>query len=430
MSIWRLVVHEILYRKLSFGLGVLSVAVAVGCLVGAVVLLVVHDLRAERVFAEHQAKAAKDLAELEDEIRKITKNLGFNVRILPKDVNLLQFYAADYADKYMPQEYAERLSKAKIVTINHLLPTLQQKVEWPEQKTFVVVIGTVGELPMLYQSRKKPIQDIVPKGKIVLGYLLHDRLSKAKGRPLKTGDPVEFQGKTFTVYKLHPKRGDQDDITLWLHLHQAQDMLNKTGLINGILALGCNCADLDRLGTIRKEIEAILPDTQVEEFETKATARAETRNKVAAEAQAAMTRLKGNQTDVRREKEAFAAVLVPLVLIACCVWLGLLAWNNVRERKTEIGLLRALGLRTEQLFVLFLSRALLIGLVGAVLGLAAAFLAVTAWDPIAGQNLEATLDPALLVAVLVGAPLIGCLACWLPALLATRQDPAAVLQTD
>ena len=60
-----------------------------------------------------------------------------------------------------------------------------------------------------------------------------------------------------------------------LHLADAQKLLGKEGLINAMLALECNCADIDRAGTVRAEIQAILPDTQVIETEKIALAREE-----------------------------------------------------------------------------------------------------------------------------------------------------------
>ena len=47
MRIWRFVLKEILYRKLSFLLGVISIAAAVGALVGAFTMLKAHDIHTE-----------------------------------------------------------------------------------------------------------------------------------------------------------------------------------------------------------------------------------------------------------------------------------------------------------------------------------------------------------------------------------------------
>ncbi|MCI0642055.1 MAG: FtsX-like permease family protein [Gemmataceae bacterium] len=420
MSLFRLVYREIWFRKLGFALGVLAVTIAVAALAGSLLLLNLHDRRTEEIVAAKETQTQAVMAKLEDEIRVITKNLGFNIRILPKDVNLLDFFAKDYADKYMPEEYVDRLANSKIVSINHLLPILQRKIDWPEEKIpALLLVGTRGEVPILAQDKKKAFIPAVPKGKIVLGNLLE--------RGHQPGDAVVLHGRKFVIHKIQPRRGDQDDITAWIPLADAQEMFDKKGLINGMLALGCNC-NADRLSVIRQEIMEILPETQVEEFETKATARAEARTKVAEEAKAAVAREQEHRAELRGEKEAFAALLVPLTLIAACAWVGLLAWSNVRERRAEIGLLRALGLRSVQLLTLFLSRAVLVGVTGAVPGLLLGVVVAASL----GDGATAA-EPGHVIGLLwiiVAAPLVAVLASWLAALSALRHDPANILQQE
>src|SRR2546422_352285 len=102
MSIWRLILREIAYRKLNFVLSVLSVAIAIGCLLGEVLMLQVHRQRSRDILVAKEEETEEKMRLLEDDYRKITKNLGFNVLILPKDQNLSDLYADDFASKYMP----------------------------------------------------------------------------------------------------------------------------------------------------------------------------------------------------------------------------------------------------------------------------------------------------------------------------------------
>src|SRR5690606_31440279 len=128
----------------------------------------------QRDTAQRMQKLKNDTAQrmalLEDDFRKITKNLGFNVLILPKDQNLSDLYADDFASKYMPEEYADRLARARIATLNHLLPILQQKLRWPEQERTILAIDTRGEVPLVNRDPKKPILDAVPTGSMIVGY--------------------------------------------------------------------------------------------------------------------------------------------------------------------------------------------------------------------------------------------------------------------
>lgn len=398
MTLPRLVIREIGYRKLNFCLALLSVVVAVGCLVGVLTVLRGHDIRTRAT-----------LAKLEDEIRKDMKRLGFNVRILPKGQNLEDLYARDYASRFMPEEYVHRLANSKMMTIRHLLPSLRQKIGWPEQNgQIVILVGVRGEVPLIHRTLKPPILDPVPPGTVVVGYLLH------KGLGLKEGDTVTLMGRKFKVHKLQPQSGTKDDITLWINLDEAQALLDRKGLINEIMALKCHCAGGVPIARVREEIERVLPDTQVVEFASTALARARARDAAAAAA-----------AQSRQQLERFASWLIPLVLVATMVWVGFLAFTNVRDRLPEIGILRAIGLRSSQVFLLFIAKAIVVGLLGAAAGYAAGFFGGARWS---GLPVSDLFDPTAMVVGIAVAPLLSALAAWLPATMAARQDPAMILR--
>jgi ABC-type lipoprotein release transport system permease subunit len=419
MSVWRLVLREIAYRKLNFGLAVLSVLTAVGCLVAVLTLLRLHDLRTEDLVAAREAEVRASGGKLQDDYRKMMLLLRFNIRILPKDQNLADYYAADYAARTMPEEYAERLARAGVVTVNHILPSLRQRVTWDEHKRTIIVVGVRGELPIGKHVPKKPLLEMVPPGTMLVGHELHASLG------IKKGAKVRLLGREFKVRKLNRATGTPDDITVWINLAEAQQLLDRKGRINEIQALECNCASPDRLGDVRKEVARILPETQVIEQESQALTRAEARNRAAAEARASVVRVQRARAELRSQREEFGAVLVPLVLLGCVVSVGVLALTNVRDRATEIGILRALGLGSGRLLGLFLGRALLLGLVGASLGYGAGVLVGMLWSE---ESASWLFDPVLLLLVVASAPLVCGLASWVPALLAARQDPAVVLR--
>ncbi|MCX8038753.1 MAG: hypothetical protein N3D11_17210, partial [Candidatus Sumerlaeia bacterium] len=139
MKLYHLAVKEILHRKLNFALGLLSIIAAIGVFVGALTLLKIHDLRTHQILEAKEAETQARMAALEDEMRKAMLHLGFNIVILPKDVNLTDWHADDYAEKFMPEEYIEKLAKSHLITVQHLLPSLQQKIKWPEQKRTVLL---------------------------------------------------------------------------------------------------------------------------------------------------------------------------------------------------------------------------------------------------------------------------------------------------
>ncbi len=425
MNIWRLIFREILHRKFNFGLGVFSVLIAVGVLVAQLTLLKAHDARTQSILAQKEAKTREEMKAYEDSVRVLTKNMGFNILILPEGQELGDFYAEGYASQYMPEDYVEKLANSNILTVRHLLPSLEQKIKWPEQKRTIVLMGTRGEVPLAHLDPKKPIQDAVPPGMMVVGYELANSLR------IGPGEQVQLLGETFTVSECHPERGTKDDITVWIDLATAQKLLDKQGQINAILALKCHCAGND-LPAIRSEVARILPGTKVVEFGTRAIARAEARDRATALAVAALEAERDNQAKLRRQREDFAAWFVPVVLLGCVAWIAFLALGNVRERRSEIGILRALGLRSAQIFFVFILRAALLGILGAVLGYIAGVL-FGALNSGLEKEIRTTvdwLDPRLLVVILIGSPLLAAFASWVPALAAARQDPANILHSE
>ena len=424
MHLTRLILKEMGYRKLNLALALLSVVVAVGCLVAELTVLRAHDLRTEQIIAEKEEQTNKEMEKLQDEMRVSMKKLGFNIRILPKDQNLEELYAKDYASKLMPEEYVKRLVESKIVVIQHLLPSLRQKIEWPEQKgRTVILVGVRGEVPVIQRDLRNPILHPVPPGTMVVGYLLH------KGLGCAIGDRLTLLGRDFTVGKLNEERGDNDDITVWVNLEEAQQVLNKEGLVNEIMALKCQCAGVG-MDKVRQEIANTLPETQVIEFASRSLARFEAREAADATARREVEAMRDHRARLRAAAESFAAWLIPLVTAAATVWIGFLAFSNVRERLPEIGVLRALGLRSRDVFLLFLGKAAVIGLVGAAAGYLAGACIGLLWSStgVAAGNLPGLLDFGLLVQLLIMAPVLSAVASLIPAMVAAQQDPALILR--
>lgn len=457
MTLSHLIFREITYRKLNFALSVLAVAVAALSIVASDWIVrrdaeVTRQIMADKI-AETEAVVDRKVqavaaagADLEDTIRKQMVGLGFNVLILPEDQDVAELHLSGSLSQTMPEAYVQRLADSKIMTVNHLLPTVMKQVKWPEQEMDVVLYGTRGEVPIMHRDLKKPILAAVAPGQMVIGYSIHSKLG------LKVGQEIEFMGKKFNVSQLHPERGSADDVTVWIDLAQAQELLGLQNLVHAILALECECTG-DRISEIRKEIAGILPGTQVIERFSQALARAEARTKakqvaedsLAAEKQAAeasLAREAESRTRIQSEHRQLARVILPLVLLLAASAVGLLAFINVRYRREEIGILRALGLHTRQILVVFLGRSLLSGVIGGVmgvcLGIATGALLGPMLDSIHSTNSIGVSEkiigsPSFLITLLVTpllAVALSMMASWIAAATAASQDSAVVLQGE
>jgi len=416
MKLSRLVIREILHRKASFALGVVAVAVAVLCFVGSLSLLDGFDEETEAQAKVMAAETQRLLREHEDDIRKTMKGLGFNIHIYPRSQDLGEIYARGYGTETMPQEYVHKLAESKIVTVNHLLPRLSRMVEWTERQRTVLMIGVSGQVPIAHRgpNQKAPLMRPVAPGHIILGHELH------RDGSVRQGDKIRFQGLELEVAELHPRRGSIDDITVWIPLETAQEMLDLKGRIDSILALECNCGTLDRLGDVERELKAILPGVQIVEVESKALARAVARNKAKVLRQNEQKEYERGRAEQRRTRATMIGILIPTVALLSMAWIAYLTFVNVGHRLQEIGTLRAIGVRSASVLGAFLLRALLMGLAGAVIALAVALAA----------GLTQRLGPLGWVALLAGVPILAAAAAWLPSLIASEKDPAVVLRHD
>ena len=422
MTVWRLVFREIVYRKLNFLLVALAVMVAIGALVSVVTLLRAHDIRTgeiinaridetNRIIRARQSEANAEGAVLEETYRKLMLKSGYDLVILPKDEGLVSYQLEGPSSKTMSESNVRTLSDSKINIIRHLLPILQRKqvILFGDQRREVFLVGTRGEVPIAHRNPKKPLQDSVGENRIIVGHLV------AKELGLALGDTVKIIDREFEVIRIYDARGTTDDASVWIALKTAQQLLGQPGRINAILALSCNCtrAELDAL---KIQIAGILPDTRVHVMMTDAVIRYHARDEAhqTAQRRVATARDQGAE-DIRREKaararlkgdiESLAAWMVPLMLFVSAAFTAMMALVNVRERRAEIGIWRALGLPGRQIFTIFLAKALLAGLLGACVGYPVGFFIASAWPQAPAR--AALFDPIAATVALLLAPVLA-----------------------
>jgi putative ABC transport system permease protein len=140
---------------------------------------------------------------------------------------------------------------------------------------------------------------------------------------------------------------------------------------------------------------------------------------------ARLTRLLGTGTEVLR---GLGAGLLALSALGFFVALT----GAVNGRRRELGLLRALGARPALLFALVAGEALLLGLLGGVLGVAlgwlAAGIAARAAAEAGGPALSLSSPGWVELGVVLGALALSGLAALIPAAMAYRLDPARALK--
>jgi hypothetical protein len=436
MNTLSLILSEIRFRFVNFLLCLLAVILAAALFVVGPTLISgyaddtdEHLNKLETEAAQMKADMEAELTKMDKATKRIMRDLGVNLRIVHKDTNMANLYT-DFVAVDFPEEYVHRLSQAEsIETIVHLVATLQHKIKLDNRTALLV-----GTLPVLTQSQKneeKPhMVKPVERGTALVGSEL--------GAGRKEGDTIQIEGVDLKIAKIMPEYGSLQDVQIVTHLEDAQEILGKQGMINQIMALNCKCKG-DRMSIIRDELEGVLPDTKVTEQLTRATAREKQRDLVEAERQRALAEVESNLKRVvesrgRQQKmlSRLWGIMTPLVVLASALFVALMTWLNVRERRPEIGVLRALGKGAANVAALFLGKSFLLGLLGGAIGCLLGYYLT----PLIGNK---TMDIAasffktdirLVIATIAGAPVVTVMASYLPTLSAVSQDPAIVLMDN
>ena len=410
MKLHTLILKELKHRKVGALISVLTIAVSLVTIIASMETMRRFDGATEAQLDVLTKETNATMGKMNDQIRKTMKGLGFNVHIYPAEQDLAEVYANGFASNTMPMDYVNKLAESPIVTINHLLPQLSRRLLWKERNEEIMLIGVDGQVPISHRDPKKPIMQPVKNGTAVIGSELALKFA------LKKSDSIMLNSHEFIVSKVHSARGNIDDITVWIPLSTTQEMLGLPGQINSILALGCNCASIDRLGEIREELQNIIPNTKVIEVESKALARAEARNKVKADSEIQRASIVNARNQSRQGREKFLGILTPLILLGSLVGLFTLCLFNVRERRAEIGTLLSIGVGSGKLFGLFLGRAVVLGCAGALLSI----LVCLALDYDLSEYWQ----------LLILAPVLTVFSAWIPTLAALREDPVTILKQN
>jgi len=384
MKVPVLVLKEVAHRKLSFFLAAVAVTVAVALFIAFFTA----------------AKAA------DRETARVMLTMGFNVHIIPNDTDVGQFLLTGLTNKTMPQEYLDKLGSQEGFSYNHLLGTLQQKISWRGSQ--VILTGLAPEICPPGQQRP-PVADPIETGTAYVGYVLANMFG------LKAGDTIEIRpgAPPLRIARCLFEQGNADDIRIQCHLKDAQQILGLAGQISEIRAVDCLCfaPTDDPVAILRQQIISVLPEARVFHAKPMATARAKQRQMV----------------------RGIFAIIMPLVIIVCGTWIGVLAILNVRDRQVEIGIMRALGYGSGKITSLFLGRAVLIGLSGAIVGFAVGTVLALHFGPgIFKITAERMVRPqwGRLIWLLLLAPAFAAVSSFIPAMIAVSYDPAVTLREE
>jgi len=352
-------------------------------------------------------------------------SLGANVLVLPKSVTLQDYYSADMHEEVIPEEYVMRLTMSDIQGVDNLSPKLcvpvnlqgknfavtgilpknefQAKAAWAGAGIFSRPIGC-GAIDVGTEAKPEDKKTLV-RQRVIKDLQSHEILvgsDAASALRLAEGDPLTLLGEPFSVVAVLPETGTVDDSRIFAHLHTVQRLSGKGAVVNCIEIVGC-CKEIAAglVGGVNK----LLPDAKV----------------------VTVKQVVATQANVNRMMERLSLIFVAIIVVLGGAGIANYMYANVYERRREIGTLMALGAESLLILRIFLLKALLLGLIGAVGGYAiGTALAVTLGPKLAGVPVLPM--PMLAVWAVVISVGIALLASYFPARRAARLDPVATFQ--
>jgi len=350
------------------------------------------------VFFYTLTKASKN------ETRLLTRDMGFNLRIIPGETDMNDFWLDGYSDISMPEEFIDRLIDQRSINYAHLTASLHKRIIINDNE--VILTGLAPDELEPSGARKSKMIFAIPRGKTTVGYEV------AIIMDVKKGDELSILGETFVCDKVLTETGSNDDIRIYLDLSDMQRLTGMDSQINEIMALNCMCSTKgdNPLDTLRKELGRIVPEAKVVMNSTIATAR---------ERQ-------------RKMGDKYFDIIIPVLLIASMLWIAIFSLINVNQRNQEIGILRALGFGTIRIAGIFFARAILAGLIGAILGYFLGTWIAEIYGPEIFKVAPGSVKPIvkLLWYAIPLAPVFACISAFIPIMWAISRDTAESLKEE
>ncbi|MBN2518715.1 MAG: ABC transporter permease [Candidatus Altiarchaeota archaeon] len=226
----------------------------------------------------------------------------------------------------------------------------------------------------------------------------------AENNGLTVGDELMIQDKRYEVVGILAELGVPDDDTIMADLETTQEITGVEDEVSVIMVKPINTGEASILA---REIERNFEGVQALTDE---------------EVMAEINQLTGQLSVMTFGLGSIAAIIAGLGIMN-------VMFMSVRERRKEIGVMKALGATTTQVLTQVVLEALVMTLIGAVIGLILSTLTVAGLNAALGMTL-AKITPGLIVTILVYAVILAVMSGFLPARQAAKLQPAVVLRYE
>jgi len=327
---------------------------------------------------------------------------GANIIVQPKDEPFDVYSASPGDSATLPEVYVDRIQNIEhsgmLVAVS---PKLYERFEVGDVNLLVVgITDDERKAKPWWMINKMVVTDEFPRGNQVL-------LGHYAGAHLGAFSPIKLNGETFTVAGVLDETGSSDDFAAFVPLDVLQELTDKRRMVNVIeVSTSCIACPEMNLYDFVDEIDSALPDdANVIPVKQIAEAQMETLAKI------------GDFTRI---------IYIVVLCLGSFLMMNYMS-SSVSERRREIGILVAIGMDASQLYKLFISKALILGVVGGLVGFAVGTLISMVAGPRIADTAVSPIFQLLPYSILIST-VICIISSLLPARRAARLDPIEALR--
>ena len=221
------------------------------------------------------------------------------------------------------------------------------------------------------------------------------------------GDVIAVDGVDLTVSGVLKPTGSQDDNLVFADFSLVSSLMSKEGAVS-LAEVSALCSDCP-IDIITAQIAAVLPDADIKEI-----------RQVMQQKMQAVDQFGRFAMTVTAVMVAIGAVLIFTSMM-----------GSVSERKSEIGIFRAIGFKKIHIISIILTEAFVLSIIAGLAGAAGGFVITNVALPrlLEVGQVPLSINPALAVMAVSGVVLLGLAAAFYPALKASRIDPVTAINS-
>lgn len=405
MTLIDLTIKEIWHHKSQLISGLLAITLGIGVIVG---------IRSISVVSEKAVAVNLD-------------NLGANILVLPQAASVDNYYTADIDAPTFPESYIEKIVTSTLDGVDNMSPKLTRRVKIGNESivlTGILPKSEIASKPIWQQgglTADKISASCAPSDHSEPSKYIDERLKRkgidtlagsdcllgsavAKRFGYKVKDTLFIAGSPFVAVSILPETGTIDDDRVFANLHAVQALLGTGDQISAIEIMGC-CQAISE-GLLSK-LRNILPDTRI----------------------TTIGQIVSTQIATNRLMNKISLVFLLIILFVGSISIGNYIWANVNERRKEIGILRMIGYHKRHIYFVLILKAVIMGLVGGVVGFVMGTLAAMWLGPQFAGIEVSPIYLLLLYSILISV-VISIIGSIIPAYLAGRIEPFSNMQED